>query len=384
MAKNTASSSEKRVFVDWARVNEIPITEVCKHFGLAITLRNREPWCKLRDNETIPSTVLHTEARGRFKENTYHDFGTNESGDNVSLACRLLGLNREDKEDRYQAAKYLSEAFYIPFKDMDFRSAGELSNLEYHRIGLYGDLASKNLSFDPAHMTNKEMQENSEKYNMPMNQLKKAFPRTYEGLLKTVSIPHLQNARNNYYMNLWTARLVLREICGEDAKIPVSKEIEAEADELRAIEKSLNRAIHGTHMDPMPLHDYDPESVLARMDNGELQPNFGAKTKKQMERLAKANHTEIKYRMLDLESILYDGKDIFGDIPYSAFFVDGKAMVGYLSSHYSLIRSILEEYAVKKQPSKQQAFQDKLKDAGERVTGHTESSGRRGSAVYQR
>lgn len=368
----TTDTSKKNFYGDKIEeIRAIPILDVCRHFGVHVDFKGREPKCSIRSNDKTPSTVLHTEANGRFEKNTYHDFGTNETGDNIALACRLMGLNQSNKEDWYNAMDYLANTFQISPEDKSKPVSGELSDREYQLLGLYGDRATKNFRFDPERQSTEQMAKISQEYSMPLNELKKVHPHTFERLLKTIAIPKLHQERNDYYMYVWDTRRFLRAVMGENADITNMKEFEERVKELSTMEHLLTRAMIGTRLTPPVKFDYDPNTVLARIDSGDLEPDFGSRTRNQMKRLAEIGQTNVKYRALDLSAVYYRGDELFRDIPYSAFMNNkGQAVVRYLEKDEDRLLTIFEEYGVS-QPKKTYKGQstrlnDKLTDAQHR------------------
>ena len=369
-SKNNTHSKTKKEYYDWDKAKEIPILDVCAHFGIELTYRSGKPWCRIRPGDKTPSTSIHVEAYARWKANTFYDFGSKEGGDNITLACRMLGLDSSNRQDRYTAMVYLSKAFHIPPRNSDNRMPGELTNSEYRKIGLYGDLATKNFKFDFERKELEEIQRISETYDMPMNQLKKEHPRTFERLLKTVAIPYFQEQRNNYYMDLWLTRRNVRISIGTDLleSQALIANYDKTAKELQNMEHILNRAISGTRLKPMATRDYAPAEILAQIDSGRMKPEFGSKTYQQMQRLAKSLQTTVKFRSLDLVSVYYEGPTAFGNTPFSAFMSDGKAIIGYLEKDKDELRPIFEHFATKEPPSKgKRRLNDKLQAAKKRM-----------------
>lgn len=368
----TTVNQQKKNFYDIDKIKAIPIVEVCQLFGIRVDYKGREPRCSIRSEDKTPSAVLHTVSGGKYSINTYHDFGNNETGDVISLACRMMGLDRSNNADRYQAMEYLANVFHIAPESQAERNPGELTDREYRLIGLYGDRASKNFSFDPDRQSIEQMSAISEKYNMPLNEMKKAYPRLFVRLLKTIAIPALSRARNEYYMYVWGARQFTRSVMGKNAEISYTtedvKEMGERADELRTMERVLSRAMIGTDLRPPDKLEYEPESVLARIDNGELRPQFGNKTYRQMKRLAEAGNTKIRFRMLDLSGVFYRGREHFRDIPYSAFMSNEKAVVGYLERDAADLAEVFEKFALPSEESpvpqeRSARLYDKMKDA---------------------
>lgn len=337
--------SKGKSYYDLKEIENIPILDVCSHFGIPVSYQGQKPWCKLRPNEKTASTILHTEDTGRYKANTFYDFGVHESGNNITLACMMLGLNRDDDADRYHAIQYLAEAFHIAAKGHDGFYAGSLTNSQYAKIGLYGDLATKNFRFDTAHMDLEKIREISEKYAIPMNQLKKDHPYTFERLLKRISIPLIEEARNSLYMDIWVGRESVQKAKAAGELVFQRQDYDEDIRWLRDADAIFDRAIIGTRLKSFQNKEYDPDTILKKIDSGEIKPKFGSRSFRQMQKLAKRQQTIVKYRALEVCPVYLEGADIFGEYPYSAFLDKGKAMVGYLEKDLDALRPVLDRFA---------------------------------------
>lgn len=353
-------TTSKRNFYNLDEIKEIPIVEVCRHFGLKLDLKGREPLCSIRPEDKTPSAVLHVEGNGKYRANTFHDFGSGQDGDVVSLACIVLGYDDSSRTDRYRAIEYLANAFGIAPQNK--HETNELTNREYYRLGLYANNAVKNFSFNAERQSIENMAAISEKYNMPMNELKKKYPLIYEKLLKKIAIPAFNKAKTDYAMGIWLQRKFLREIYGPDKNLDNVDDFIEDLRDIQATERALIKAMNGTNLTPPKPMDYDPKVILEQIDSGELKLNFGGKTYKQMQHLAEVKKTSIKYKALKLSDVFFDGKEHFQNIPYSAFLSGENAMVGYLECDKERLQPIFQELATP-EIKKNNSITDKINDA---------------------
>ena len=356
---------------DWTQLESIPILDICQHFGIEVKQQGGRPWCKLRPNDDTPSTLLNLTSGSKHKANTFHDFGSGMSGNNITLACEMLGLDYLNEEGRNNAAAYLSDVFHIPTRENTISNRRGLTNREYAKIGLYGDMATKNFTFDLEHMSLDLIQKISETYAMPMNQLKEKHPRTYERLLKTIAIPYVREQSNSYYMDVWMTREAVERSKAKGELVFQNKSFEEDRKALQSAEEILARAMSGTSLKVSSSRAYAPEVVLEKIDGGELKPAFGKQTYNQMQRLAKANKTDVWYRTLDLYAVYYAEDDVFGNLPYSAFFKDGKAVIGYLKKDIDAFRPIFHalEAPNHTHTRNNNSLEGKLQDAKQRHEG---------------
>ena len=340
-----SSTEIQKPFYDLKQIENIPILEVCQHFGIQTFVRGGKSWCKLRPNEKTPSTILNTESTSRGKVNTFYDFGVHEGGNTITLACIMMGLDRNSDLDRYQAIQHLADTFHIAPVGNEKLNTGSLSNSQYAKIGLHGDLATKNFCFDPTYMDLEKIQEISNKYAIPMNQLKKEHIHTFERLLKRISIPRIETFRNNLYMDIWLGREAARKAAADGQLVFQRQENIEDILQLKEMDDIFNRAIIGTHLKEFSSREYNPEMILKKIDAGEIKPKLGNRTFRQMQRLAKKHQTTLKYQALDPCSVYLQADEYWGDIPYSAFLDKGKAVVCYLEKDYEVLRPFFEQFA---------------------------------------
>jgi hypothetical protein len=207
------------------------------------------------------------------------------------------------------------------------------------------------------------IQEISDKYAMPMNQLKKEHPYTFERLLKRVSIPLIDTFRNSLYMDIWIGRETARKAAAGGQLVFQQQEYSEDIRQLQEMDEIFNRAIIGTHLKEFPNREYDPAVILRKIDIGEIKPKLGSRSFRQMQKLAKKQQTTVKYRPLDACAIYLQGEEVLGSIPYSAFLDKGKAVFGYLEKDYEKLCPIFERFSWR-DPSR---LQEKLQDAEHRV-----------------
>ena len=191
-AHNPTHSNRGGIY-DVDRLNEIPILSVCSHLNIPIEKKyGRRVWCKARQERTA-STMLDLD------KNTFYDYGAGgHGGDVIAFYAYVTGVSQGE------AMKELGNVFGIlPTDPRAGLYSHELTNFEWEKIGLYGDSASKNYSFDIERMPIDRCWELSEQFNMPMNALRKAYPEVYEKMLREKALPHLRELRNRYYLNIY-------------------------------------------------------------------------------------------------------------------------------------------------------------------------------------
>lgn len=151
------------------------------------------------------------------------------------------------------------------------RGKGELTDRQYAAIGIQADLATKNFSFDLETYSEEQTREFAEKYRMPVQQLAKEYPEIYHNMLKRVSLPVLQEARNDYYSELYLSDNEAK-LWGES--FSWSETAEEKRQKVERCEQILRRAIQDTKLLRFQWRAYDIKTDLERIRSGELSWQF--------------------------------------------------------------------------------------------------------------
>lgn len=170
---------EKKNYYELNELKRIPVPEVLAKFGISV---NRAGFFALR-NERTPSAKYYSGT------NTYFDFGSQEGGDVIKLYSVLSGTDK-----REAIAAFASEFGILPVNRDEIKDI-ELTERQWNAIGLYGDMASKNIEFDLEHYSIESNHKYSQKYNMSMSELKKKYLKKYEQLLVTKAVPYVEKMK---------------------------------------------------------------------------------------------------------------------------------------------------------------------------------------------
>lgn len=321
------AQTERKPFYDIARIRDIPILEVCQQLGIPVEQKGGKPWCKLREERTA-STILHPE------NNTFHDFGTNRHGDAIDLVCEVHGVNKGD------AIRFLAEVFHISPETPNRHSIG-LSDWEYRQIGIAGDLATKNFDFDLERQGIERVTQLSQRYGIPMNDLRQQYPKIYAQILRQKAIPFVKGLRDEYYLEVFSRYSLTKGIGAEhvfqseQAQVEFSRRIA----QLQRAEGVLLRACQGTSIRAYSVGSYEPGTDLSRILSGELKIPLGGKSYWEMNSIAREQGTAVKYQTVDY------GKYISGTLDgfqHSAFLKKDAVVVGYLEKDYTRIKPVLD------------------------------------------
>lgn len=221
---------EKRHYYDLTELKSIPIPEVLARFGIKI---NHSGFFAIRKEHTASSKYYPA-------TNTYCDFGVHDGGDVLKLYAVLSGLSG------YNAIEAFANEFGLLAEDNRHQKNIELTDNQYRLIGLYGDMASKNISFDFERYTISENYKLSQKLSISLNQLKKQDLKCYEDIISSRAIPHVELMKYNMLLNMeeyYVRHEILYSEVRNDADI--SNEFEKEFSEVRRAEKILEIACRG-------------------------------------------------------------------------------------------------------------------------------------------
>ena len=339
-----------KAFYNFDIVSSIPILDVCDELGIYVYRRGSSCWCKLRENERTASCKLYIDKGGN---DSFYDFGSGTGGNVINFVSQYLGC------DWQTALEDLANRFHIePMNNSEYFKRNELTNREYEKIGIYGDLATKNLDIDLEKMSIAEAQEYSLKYKMSVNELRKAYPKvyTYDILVKR-AIPYVRNLRNEYYWSLYqkislhftaVGHFDINNIVQEELK-----ELIEQREQLEKTEKCLKRALAGT---PLSF-DYRHYNLLKDLElvyTGKVVIRIGDKTYTQLAQEATRNHVFMEQREIpahDYWPLLERGLDTVGG---AAGLKWNTVTFKFLSDYAPVVDMCLETYYKEKESNAQE------------------------------
>lgn len=339
MSKKTSIGGE---YYDENAVRSISILDVCRMLGIKVIEKGGSYWCKIRDERTA-SCKLYTDRI----PNTFYDYGGDHiHGDVINLTMHVCNLSWKD------ALCKLGRDFGIAnTAGNDVHHSTDLSNLEYTKIGLYGDKATKNFVFNFDRMPLDRIRAVSETYNVPMNELRKTYPKIYERLLRSKAIPFIRDMRNEYYVDVLNTYMMLRDMGREGdgfRNIRMIKEkFDNLIDSLQLSEQLLIKAAKGTSLEVLPVGKYDPSADIEKILSGQIKPSIGKYGYRDMNALAKESGCRLKYQSVDIEKFTTEP---FEDFNYSAFIRGdkGQVIVGYLEHDYEALKPVFDSFKLKK------------------------------------
>lgn len=327
--------AKRPAFFDLSQIKQIPITDVCQSFlGIECFQRSGKTWCKTHSERTA-STLLHEE------ENTFYDFGTHRHGDVIELVSYVMDIEKKD------AIKMLAEAYGVEALDLrKDRDPNELTYFEYARIGIAGEIATKNFEFNVDRMPYERIIEISQKYSsLDMNELRKKHPKMYEKVLRQKALPFVRNLRNEYFLDLWAQYKLTCDI-GNPSLFFRPDSIaffDNQIKDLQQTERILARAVQGTSIVLRPTREYDPAKDIEMLSKGEIKPVMGTASYPEMQDAAKETNCSVKYRTVDYGKYVEHMMDEGEDLLYSAFLQSGRVVIGYLEADLERFKPFFEK-----------------------------------------
>ena len=334
---NTRKDSySKGTFYDLDRVKQISIEDVCRNMlGIPTEKRNGRIWCKARA-EKEASTILHMD------RNTFYDFGTQEHGDVVHFVSYVLGIPWKDALD------HLAAEYHIPAENRGpSLCSNDLSNREYEKIGLAGDLATKNFEYGE-HLSIARMKELYEKYAMPLSDLRRKHPKTYERILRQKAIPYVWELRTDYFLEVWRKHLLVESLgCPELFSCnDILDDLKKQSGDLETAERLLSRAVKGTSLRWTARREYDPEQDLVQLKAGKITPRLGSVDRRKLQEQAEKQGSPVLTQTVDYLDYVTANLE---DIPHSASFRSGQVLIEYLELDESRLGPILDKICREKE-----------------------------------
>lgn len=326
-----------KAFYNLDEVRDISILEVCDHFGVQYQKQGRSYFCKLRDEKTA-SCKLNVDTK--YGYDTFKDFGSGKFGDVIAFVQEYLGC------DWQTALEELASSFNIqPQNNTDYFRRNELTDKEYEKIGIYGDLATKNFDFDLTTFSVESAEKYAQKYAMSVNELRKKHPNKY--LYEVVAkraFPHINKMRHNYYFSIYTCLSFQKDILGRFDINNVPKEdldaLEKECKGLIHAEALLKKALMGTGY-VYPFKKYDVRLDLKKIHCGEISIELGANSYSEIQREVSLQGVFQKYKkdvdLFDYLSLKEYGID---SVQHAAFLKGGKVNLVFMPENSLLIDEI--------------------------------------------
>lgn len=268
-------------------IKEIPIQEVLEDFyGITCQSKGNHLWCAIR-NEKTPSCRIYPDT------NTWCDFGDGNRGGNVITLVQHLD-HIEWKDAVKKLGGYYSIQQEYPKQYDKFPSSREFKD-----IHIAFERSTLNFDFQIEKYGLKKTQEFAQKYSMNVAQLNKAYPKVYHNMLRARAIPFLNQARNDYYSELYFEHQIRREL-GDVVSLENRdyKRLVKMAKHLSKLENILNRAITDSDLLKFSSKKYDPQTDLKNILDGKIQIEIGNISYQELKQAAASHKQQISYQKM--------------------------------------------------------------------------------------
>ena len=314
-------SNKQKFFYDISVIKQIPILSVAEHMGIDVQKRGKNFWCKVR-NENEPSVVLHPD------RNSFYDFGNQEHGDVIRFVQYAQDISAG------AAIRYLGETFGLkPSMTRQELIDRPLTDWEYSRIGLQGDLATKNLVFPIETASLDELCKMSMAYQKPLNSLCKEDPLVYRELIQKTAVPYVDALRSKYYLSVWNYFHLTFTLGNDSIQLYRSSRLRerfhSDTAALNRAEQVLYRAQRNAGLAPSEPPCHDPVNVVRQLLHGGLTISLGNIDKEGIASLAKSSGCEVCEASLPFDA--YFNENLL-QFPHAATYRAGRVTVYYLSS----------------------------------------------------
>lgn len=338
-------------------VKTIPILDICSELGIRVEKKGRGYWCKMRPEKTA-SVILHPE------NNTYHDFGTNEHGSSIDFVSSVLSLSFAE------SVRFLGDTFGLePESREDARKRHTIMSLtDYSRIGLYGDLATKNFTFPIQHFSIEKLYEIENKYKMSMNQLRKQHPKTYERILREKAIPFVVSQQNLYYLGVWNYYSLLKEMNHTYYFYDSEKTLAHFKDQITELERAehaLKKAALGTSLElPEPVID-DPQRIISHFLDDKLAFSIGTHSREGLRATVGKAPDAVSVQTVSHSAYLQTDMD---DIPHAALMTKDHIDIYCATKD---IEKAQERMGIKSNSFRHPSLDQRIEVAGEKRAGQS-------------
>lgn len=316
-------------FYNLDEVRSIPILDVCSYLGIPVEQKGGHSfWCKLRPGEKTASCKLYLGEGNEY--DSFCDFGNaNRGGDVIKFAAEFWGCSWQD------ALEQIAGGFNIaPINNTQYMNRNELTDTEWAKIGVYGDLATKNFDFDFEKFSIEAIARYSEKYKMSVEQLRKDYPSKYvQDILKKRAIPHVFKLRNEYYFSLYCCLSIQKSLTGHFDINNVShkdlQEYSSLCKQLTQAEQLLKKALKGTDI-KYSFKEYNVLTDLKKIHYGEIAFEIGDKSYSDMKRQSNLYGIDLRYRAVEVATYLALKDFGLSDIDHAGFLQNDKVNLVFL------------------------------------------------------
>lgn len=305
----TNKNQSSFISYDLDAIREIPLRSVLEDCGIKV---NRAGFFSIRA-ESAPSAKFYEST------NTWFDYGINKGGGVIQLVMELNDCSKKE------AITKLGNDYNIPYvgAEAGIDKRKHLSQAQYQLIGIQGDRAGKNITFDFQKYTTEQNIRLSKKLAIPMNELFDRYPKSYEKILQQKAVPYVIQQRHSY---LYALHLYDRSSKNSDNQLEVQLNKSCAEDAYKAYQESwsaLSKAVAGTEINIEKMKpDFDHD--LQQVATGRTPIEIGDYPYSEFKTLPGGNvHLQISENTYNEFQNMINYEDLMVEYPYSAFLQRG-------------------------------------------------------------
>lgn len=337
------------------RLKQIPIVQILHElYGIQATQKNGRSYCKIREERTASCCI--------YPNNSWYDFGGSVGGDSIKLVEVLDGC------DRKTAMEKLARSFGIQ-REHQKRNPKELFDFEWKKLGIYPDMASKNMNINLVMSTDKpdrtadinlcldspaQLLEFRHRYQIPINEFRKTDPVGYHNLLKKHVLTALFNEREDYLIDLLFSYRLVHSFETEMFAFDFATSSPARCTKAEQINDKcvlLRRAVDDVSLLKVPLFRLNPTQDLRGILNGNLQIKYSKTSYFELCHLANQSYQNISSVAISFEDYLQaaygDGMKNSINVAHAAYYQAGQCYLCFLECDAPKIQNIFGEKAAK-------------------------------------
>lgn len=325
--------AEHKPFYSVDRIRELPVQNVLEDlYGIQAEKKGSRYWCAIRGEKT-PSCCI-------YPNNTWCDFGDgNNGGDVIKLVQTMDGCGW------YQAVSRLAEAYHIAPENNGKPLDKSLTDRDWFRLGLYPDMATKNMDIDLDRFRLEQVMEYTQHYRMSMNELRNKDPKTYHRILNDRALRPLKVEIDAYYAGVLSEFEFAKAIGGEDyARTCSCDSLDKTAQDLNKKMEILRRAVDDKSAVKVPKTHLSPASDLSEILAGNIQFQTGETPYFELCRAAyqaRQNVFFVRVSHGDFQKIQRQNEGFFDRFPCSVFYRNGVNTLCCMGKDLAKIRDVL-------------------------------------------
>lgn len=348
-------------FYDIEELQAIPVRSIADAYGLRPT-KNKHMFYAPSSGEKDGSLYLY-ETNG---QNRFWDFGRNVGGGPIEFVMYINNMEWKD------AVQELGQMFCIqPQNNENKEFSWELSDRQWSKIGISGDLATKNFDFNfDIPNAVKRNEAIAKKYNMSMNELRKKNPGVYKKVLQNRAFSYMYACQQQYFHALDNEFFSMK-LGGFTAFDKITSygryEVQKIVDEIQKSEYILKQALKGTDL-KFDFYTFDIDADFQKIVSGEMSLEVGTVSLYDVKWNAKERNHPLKEMEIGLSTFEEIQKMNF-TFPYGAVQTKDTVLITAQEEYISIFENMeqLLLFGLELDSLDKSALQDKISEAQERT-----------------